>query len=162
MHMPTYKVISFRGRHIGFSISGLVGQYLDLSHSNAGPLKCRSSRRNFDSISSRSWDMCFRFGGQHIGFSTSSSVGQYLNLPHSNAGPQKCRCSCRNFVSISSRSWDIHISGLEAAILDFPLPVWFRLSPFFPRVTGHLKYRVFRWNRLSILSTSLYIDSTSL
>jgi len=66
----------------------------------------------------------FRFGGCHIGLSTCGLVVQYLNLSHSNAGPRKCRSSRRNFVSISPRSWYIIIFGLEAAILDFPLPVW--------------------------------------
>ena len=35
----------------------------------------------------------------------------------------------RNFASISSGSWYISISGLEAAILDFPLPVLLDSSP---------------------------------
>jgi len=41
------SISGFGGCHIGFSTSGLVGQYLNLSHSNAGPQKCRS----------RSWDI---------------------------------------------------------------------------------------------------------
>jgi len=52
----------------------------------------------------------FRFGCRYIRFF--------------NAGPWKCRFSRRNFVYVSPRSWYISISGLEAAILDFPLPVW--------------------------------------
>jgi len=51
-------------------------------------------------------------------------VRQCLEQSSRVALHRKHRYSRWNFVAISSRSWYIGISGLEAAILNFPLPVW--------------------------------------
>ena len=109
-------------RHIGYTTSGLVGQYLHWFHSIAESRKCRFSRCDSVSISPGSWDIGIS-GLEATRFTTSCLVERYLHLSHSIAGPQKCGFSRCNFVSISSGSWDIGNSGLEAAILDLPYPV---------------------------------------
>jgi len=133
---------------------------LNLSRSNAGPQKCRCSRRNFVSISSRSWDISiFGLDAAILNYPLPVWSDSIWTSPIQMLDLKNVSLAVGILFSILSRSWDISISGLEAAILDFPLPVCFRLSPFFSWVTEYLKYTVFRWNRLSISSTSLFIDS---
>ena len=68
----------------------------------------------------------FKFTGRHLGFSTSgfSPFGRTtLSQLPLDGWTWKHRYSRWNFVAILCTSWDKHISSLEAAILDFPLPV---------------------------------------
>ena len=51
-------------------------------------------------------------------------IAQHSGYFHWVAGPRKHGCSLWNLVPIPSTSWDLSTSGLEAAILDFRLPVW--------------------------------------
>ena len=51
-------------------------------------------------------------------------VTQHSDYFHWVAGPRTHGCSLWNFVPIPTTSWDLSTSGLEAAILDFRLPVW--------------------------------------
>ena len=50
-------------------------------------------------------------------------VAQHSDYFHWVARPRKYGCSIWNFVPIPSTSWDLSTSGLDAAILDFRLPV---------------------------------------
>ena len=111
---PMYKLRSkyfrFRGRHLGLPASGLVGQHSGYLHWLAEPQKYEVSRWYFVPVSSD--------------FRLPVYVAQHSDYFHRVAGPRKHGCSRWNFVPIASTSWDLSTSGLEAAILDFLLPVW--------------------------------------
>jgi len=157
------------GRHLRFLTRPDTRQCLHWSSCVAQPRKHRYRRWNVVIIMcARSGIRCFvcTFGPHAAIFdfplpvwSDSILVSPIQLLDLTNVG---VAVDIVFYLFILSRSWDISISGLVAATLDFPLPVWFRLSPSFPWVTGILKYRVFSWKRLSVLSTSLYVDSNSL
>jgi len=78
----------------------------------------------------------------------------------------KHRYSRWNFVVILCTSWDISIRSLEAAILNFPLPVSSRLTvehgQLLCLIVGPRKHRYSRWNFVAILCASWDIRSRSL
>jgi len=60
-----------------------------------------------------------------------------------------------NFISIMSTSWDICTFCLQAAILDFPLPVSLYHSLWSRWIAWPRKHGASRWNFIPILSSSV-------
>ena len=95
------------GRHIWFLTYGLIPQYKQQLHWEAGPQQCGCSTWNFVSISPRSWDIstsCFWPPCWISDFRFHPTVMK--TTPLKSLTP-KMGGSFWNFVSISSRSGDM-------------------------------------------------------
>jgi len=163
----------FRGRHLGFFTSGFFAlgrtTTMLLFPLDSRIPKHRYNRWNFAALLCTSWDIRFSsLKAAILDFPlpvSSRLVVQHCYYSQWIAGSRKHRYSRRNFVAIMCISWDIRISSLEAAILDFPLPVSSRLviqhSDYFQWIAGPQKHKYSRWNFAAILCPSWDIRISS-
>ena len=114
----------------------LVVQHCHYFHWIAGHQNHRYSTWKFVAFSCASWDISISsLGTAILDFKLPVSprfVVRHCHYFRRIAGPQKHRYSCWNFVAIFCTSGDEFTSSLEAAILDFPLPVAFGSFTVFP------------------------------